>query len=44
MQDEEVSRYMWWKASDDIADAKAFVEFELNQIKKVKSGFAGSLN
>ena len=25
MQDEEVSRYMWWKASDDIAEAKNFV-------------------
>lgn len=26
MQDENVSRYMWWKASDDINEAKGFVE------------------
>jgi len=32
MQDEEVSRYMWWKASDDIADAEEFVSFELEQL------------
>lgn len=32
MQDEDVSRYMWWKASDDIAEAEAFVRFELEQI------------
>ncbi len=32
MQDEEVSRYMWWKASDDINEAKEFVEFELRNL------------
>ena len=26
MQDEDVSRYMWWKASNDIAEAQEFVE------------------
>lgn len=36
MQDEEVSRYMWWKASDDIAEAKAFVQYELEQIENDK--------
>lgn len=34
MQDEEVSRYMWWKASKDIAKAEKFVQFELGQIDK----------
>ena len=29
MQDEDVSRYMWWKASDDIAEVRGFVDFEL---------------
>lgn len=33
MQDEEVSRYMWWKASDDINEAKEFVEFELGNLE-----------
>lgn len=33
MQDEEVSKYMCWKASDDINKAKAFVEFELGNIE-----------
>lgn len=32
MRDEDVSRYMWWKASDDIAEAQEFVQFELGQI------------
>ncbi len=32
MQDEDVSRYMCWKASNDINDAKKFVEFELGNI------------
>lgn len=36
MKDEEVSRYMCWKASDDIANARKFVEFELNQIEDEK--------
>jgi len=36
MQDEDVSRYMWWKASNNIADAKDFVKFELNQIDSKK--------
>lgn len=29
MQDEAVSRYMWWKASGDRGEAEAFVAFEL---------------
>jgi len=32
MQDEEVSRYMYWKASPDPAAAEAFVRFELAQL------------
>ncbi|WP_242867740.1 GNAT family N-acetyltransferase [Clostridium sp. Marseille-P299] len=32
MQDEDVSRYMCWKASSDIEKAKKFVNYELNQI------------
>lgn len=32
MQDEDVSRYMCWKASNDISDTKKFVEFELGKI------------
>jgi len=33
MQDEDVSRYMWWKASNDIGEANRFVEYELEQIE-----------
>lgn len=33
MQDEDVSRYMCWKASDDIEEAKGFVAFELEQLE-----------
>lgn len=33
MHDEEVSRYMEWSASDDIADAREFVRFELSKFK-----------
>ncbi len=33
MQDKDVSRYMCWKASDDIGDAKRFVEYELDQLE-----------
>ena len=29
MQDEDVSRYMCWKASCDIAETENFVQFEL---------------
>lgn len=36
MQDENVSKYMWWKASSDINDAKAFVEWELGNIENDK--------
>ena len=32
MQDEDVSRYMCWKASNDRKDAKEFVEFELGNL------------
>lgn len=34
MQDEDVSKYMWWKASDDINEAKDFVEFECGNLEK----------
>ena len=33
MKDEDVSRYMFWKASDDIKEAEGFVNFELGNIK-----------
>lgn len=33
MQDENVSKYMWWKASSDINEAKEFVEFELGNLE-----------
>lgn len=33
MQDENVSRYMWWKASDDVKDAEEFVQFELENLE-----------
>lgn len=33
MNDEDVSRYMYWKSSDDINDAKEFVTFELGNIE-----------
>lgn len=36
MQDEDVSRYMWWKASNDIAEVQKFVKFELGQIEHDK--------
>lgn len=36
MQDEDVSRYMWWKASDDIAEAQGFVEYELGHLENEK--------
>lgn len=36
MQDENVSRYMWWKASDDINEAKDFATFELGNLKNDK--------
>lgn len=36
MQDENVSRYMWWKASSDINEAKKFVEFELENLENNK--------
>ena len=32
MQDEDVSRFMYWKASNDRKDAKEFVEFELGNL------------
>ena len=32
MKDENVSKYMWWKASDDIKEARDFVSFELGNI------------
>ena len=36
MQDEDVSRYMCWKASGDIAETRNFVQFELEQIENEK--------
>ncbi len=33
MQDEEVSRYMFWKASSNIEEVKKFIEFELGNIE-----------
>ena len=36
MQDEEVSRYMCWKASDDITKTKEFIQQELEQIENDK--------
>ena len=36
MQDEAVSRYMCWKASNDIEETKSFVRFELEQIENDK--------
>ena len=36
MQDENVSKYMCWKASDDINEAKGFVEFELGNLENDK--------
>lgn len=32
MQDEDVSRYMWWKASKDISETEEFVQFELGNL------------
>ncbi len=34
MQDEDVSRYMYWKASKEINDAHEFVQFELGNLEK----------
>ena len=36
MQDENVSRYMWWKASNDRNEAERFVEFELGNLANDK--------
>ena len=36
MQDEEVSRYMCWKACNDIAQTQNFVRYELEQIENEK--------
>lgn len=33
MRDENVSKYMFWKASDEISEADAFVNFELGHIE-----------
>lgn len=32
MRDQDVSRYMWWKASDDINETRDFVRFELENL------------
>lgn len=36
MQDEDVSRYMCWKATNDRDEAKDFVQYEINQINNDK--------
>ena len=36
MQDEDVSRYMYWKASKDINEAQKFVQFELGNLNSDK--------
>ena len=36
MQDEDVSRYMCWKASSDINEAKEFVSFELGNLENAE--------
>lgn len=36
MKDEDVSRYMYWRASNDINDTREFVEFELGNIENDK--------
>jgi ribosomal-protein-alanine N-acetyltransferase len=36
MRDEEVSRYMLWKASDDLEDTQEFVRFELQNLDNPK--------
>ena len=36
MQDENVSKYMLWKASVDVNEAKGFVEFELGNLENDK--------
>lgn len=36
MKDENISRYMHWKASDNIEDTKKFVEFEITNIDNAK--------
>lgn len=33
MQDENVSRYMYWKASNDINDAREFTAFETERLE-----------
>lgn len=33
MRDENVSRYMFWKATDDIKETEEFVNFELRNIQ-----------
>lgn len=36
MKDENVSRYMCWKATNNIEDARDFVEFELTNVDNTK--------
>lgn len=36
MRDPDVSRYMWWQASDDIGEAEGFVQYEFDQINNPK--------
>ena len=36
MQDEEISRYMFWKSSNDIKDTEEFVKYELKMLENDK--------
>lgn len=36
MRDEDVSKYMYWKASDDMYKTKEFVDFELGNLENEK--------
>lgn len=36
MQDEDVSRYMYWKASNDIIETQEFIRYELENIENDK--------
>lgn len=35
-QDKDVSKYMWWEASSDIADVQKFMDFELQNVENEK--------
>lgn len=33
MQDADISRYMWWQASEDIEETKQFIQYELEHLE-----------